>query len=139
MVHDGKVFSMEQCTNLYFDPVKVINDLAESFQMYCTQTLNKPLSVPEYRTKRGEQASYYERIIRNINVVLQMDQVHRIHEGLTQVPSPRYVPTQEELENSIKIILCTARGDADIVDKEMQIIHNEFLMEKESRTNRQET
>ena len=28
------------------------------------------------------------------------------------------------------MILHTAQGDADIVDKEMQIIHKEFIMEK---------
>ena len=33
MVHNGQVFSMEQCTNLYFFHVEVINDLGESFQM----------------------------------------------------------------------------------------------------------
>ena len=71
MVHDGQVFSMEQHTNLYFDHMEVINDLAESFQMYSTQIINQP----EYKAKQAEQVSYYERIIRNIDVVLQMDQV----------------------------------------------------------------
>ena len=108
--------------------------------MYCTQIFNSPLSAPEYRTKQVEQASYYERIIRNIDVVLQMDQVHCVCEGLPQVPSPRYVLTGEELKNdSTKIILHTARGDADIADRKMQIIHHEFIMERESRINYQET
>ena len=31
MVHDGQVFSMGQCTNLYFHCIKVVNDLVESF------------------------------------------------------------------------------------------------------------
>ena len=92
MVHDGQVFSMEQCTNLHFDHVKVINDLVESFQMYCTHILNNPLSAPKYRTKQSEQASYYERIIRNIDVVLQMDQVYRICEGLPQDHHPGMYP-----------------------------------------------
>ena len=33
----------------------------------------------------------------------------------------------------------TAHGDADISDKEMQIIHKEFITEKESRSNHQES
>ena len=140
MVHDGQVFSMEKCTIMYFDHVEVINDLVESFQLYSAHILSNPLSAPKYRIKQSEQASYYEGIIRNINVVLQMDQVHHVHEGLPQVPAPRYVPTREELENdNIKVILCTAQGDADMVDKEAQIIHKEFIAEKESRINCQES
>ena len=88
MVHDGQVFSMEQCTNLYFDHFEVINDLVELFQMYSTHILNNPLSAPKYRAKQSEQASYYEKIIRNIDVVLQMDQVCHVHEGLPQVLHP---------------------------------------------------
>ena len=42
LVHGGHVFSMEQCTNLYFNHVKVINNLIESFQMYSRHILNKP-------------------------------------------------------------------------------------------------
>ena len=102
MVHNGQVFRMEQCTNLYFlhfEGIEVINDLVESFQMYSTHIINQPQSAAEYRSKQTEQASYYEKIIRNIDIVLQMDQVACIHEGLPQVPSPRYVPTQDELEN----------------------------------------
>ena len=60
--------------------------------MYSTHIMNYPLSALEYRAKQSEQASYYEKIIRNINVVLQMDQVYHVCEGLPQVPSPRYVP-----------------------------------------------
>ena len=71
MVHDGHVFSMEQCTNLYFHCVEVINDLVESFQMYTTHMYYHPESAAEYRPKQVEQASYYEKIIRNIDVVLQ--------------------------------------------------------------------
>ena len=124
MVHDGQVFNTEKHTITYFDCIEVINDPVESFQLYSTHILNNPLSAPEYRIKQSEQASYYERIIRNINVVLQMDQVHHVCEGLPQVPAPRYVPTREELENDdIKIILCTAQGDADMADKEAQRIH----------------
>ena len=93
MVHDSQVFSMEYCTNLYFYRIEVINNLVESFQMYSTHILNNPLSAPEYRTKQSEQASYYEKIIKNINVFLQMDQVYHICEGLPQVPPPRYVLT----------------------------------------------
>ena len=62
-----------------------------------------------------------------------MDQVACIHEGLPQVPSPRYVPTQNELENdNIRLILQPAHGDVDVADKEMQIIHREFINERDS-------
>ena len=140
MVHEGKVFSMEQCTNLYFHHVEVINNLVESFQMYSTHILSHPLSAPEYRAKQSDQASYYEKIIRNINVVLQMYQVYYIHESFPQVSSSRYVATQDEVENdNIKVILCTGYGDADISNKEMQIIHKEFITEMESRINQKES
>ena len=93
MVHDGQIFSTEQCTDLYFKHVEVINDLVESFQMYSTHILNHPEATANYRSKQSEQASYYEKVIRNIDIVLEMDQVSHICEGLPQVPSPRYVPT----------------------------------------------
>ena len=49
-----------------------------------------------------------------------MDQVAHIHEGLPQVPSPRYIKTQDELENNnIRFILQSAHGDADVTDKKM--------------------
>ena len=41
MVHNGKVFSMEQCTNLYFLCIEVINYLVESFQMYSTHIITQ--------------------------------------------------------------------------------------------------
>ena len=101
--------------------------------MYSTHILNHPEATAYYRSKQSEQALYYEKVIRNIDIVLQMDQVSRICESLTQVSSPRYVPTQEELENdNIRFILQSACGDADISDKEMQIIHKEFINERES-------
>ena len=138
MVHDGQVFSTEQYTDLYFKHVEVINDLVESFQMYSTHILNHPETTADYRSKQSEQASYYERVIRNISIVLQMDQVSHIHEDLPQVPSPRYVPTWDKLDN-IRFILQSAHGDADILDKEMQIIHKDFINERESRNNHQDS
>ena len=93
MTHDGQVFSVKQHTNLYFHYVEVINDLVESFQMYATHMYYHPDSTAEYKPKQSDQASYYERVIRNIDVVLQMDQVACIWEGLPQVPAPRYTPT----------------------------------------------
>ena len=140
MVHDGQVFSTEQCTNLYFLCIEVINDLVESFQMYATHIYDHPELSAEYRSKQTEQASYYEKIIRNIDIVLQMDQVAHICEGLPQVPSPRYTPSQDELENdNIRFILQSACGDADVTDKEMQIIHREFINERDSRNNHPES
>ena len=65
-----------------------------------------------------------------------MDQVACIHEGLPQVPAPRYMPTWYELEkNNLRLILQSACGDTDIADKEMQIIHMEFLVKRNSRNN----
>ena len=93
MTHEGQVFSMEQHTNLYFHHVEVINDLIESFQMYSMQILNQLESAAEIRSRQSEQAAYYENIIKNIDIVLQLDQVACIHEGLPQVPSPRYIPS----------------------------------------------
>ena len=93
MTDEQEVFSMEQCTNLYFHCIEVINDLIESFQMYSMQILNQLESAAEIRSRQSEQASYYENIIKNIDIVLQLDQVACIHEGLPQLPSPRYVPS----------------------------------------------
>ena len=93
MVLDVQIFSTEQCTYLYFKHVDIINDLVESFQMYSTHILNHLEATANYRSKQSEQASYYEKVIRNIDIVLQMDQVSCNHEDLPQVPSPRYVLT----------------------------------------------
>ena len=136
MTHDGQVFSMEQCSNLYFYHIEVINDLIESFQMYSMQILNQPETAAEIRSRQSEQAKYYENIIENIGIVLQLDQVAHLHKGLPQVPSPRYVPSQVELENdNIKLTLWTACCNTDIADKEMQTIHMEFVKERDSNLN----
>ena len=76
MVHNGHVFSIEQHTNLYFYHIEVINDLVESFHMYATHIYYHPDSTAEYRPKQVEQTSYYEKIIRNINIVLQVAHIH---------------------------------------------------------------
>ena len=107
MTHDGQVFSMEQCTNLYFHHVKVINDLVESFQMYANHMYYHPDSTAEYKTKQSHQAAYYEEIIRNIDVILQTDQVAHIHEGFPLVPCPRYTPSWYELENDNMCLICS--------------------------------
>ena len=62
MVHDGKIFMVEQCTNLYFDRVEVISDLVESFQTYSALITNQPELAGEYSMKQVEQATYYEKI-----------------------------------------------------------------------------
>ena len=65
-----------------------------------------------------------------------MDQICHIHEGLPQLPSPRYVPSRNELENdNIRFILQSAQGDEDISDKETQIIHMVFIRERDSKVN----
>ena len=61
--------------------------------MYSMQILNQPESAAEIRLRQSEQAAYYENIIKNIEIVLQLDQVACIHEGMPLVPSPRYVPS----------------------------------------------
>ena len=43
--------------------------------------LNQPESAAEIRSRQSEQAAYFENIIKNINIVLQLDQVACIHEG----------------------------------------------------------
>ena len=73
MVHDKHAFIIEHHTNLYFHHIEVINDLVQSFQMYTAHMNYHPYSAAEYIVKQAEQASYYEGIIRNINIVLQMD------------------------------------------------------------------
>ena len=107
---------MEQCTNLYFHHVEVINNLIRIISdVLHMQILNQLESAAEIRSRQSEQAAYYENIIKNIHIVLQLDQVVHICEGLPQVPSPRYVPSRVELENdNIRLILWTAHGNADI-------------------------
>ena len=100
------------------------------------QILDQLESAAEIRSRQLEQAAYYENIIKNIDIVLQLDQVAHICEGLPQVPSPRFIPLWVELENDkIRFILQAACGDADIFDKEMQIIHMEFMRERDAKSN----
>ena len=121
MVHDGKTFTVEQCTSFYFDRVDGICDLVESFQTCSALITNQPELTGEYSRKQVEQATYYEKVIRNIDVVLQMDQVHCTSEGLPHLPPSRYVPSTGELEKvSGQIILQSACNDAEKADKEAQ-------------------
>ena len=45
MSHEGQVFRMEQCTNLYFHCIEVINGLIELFQIYFMQILSQQLNL----------------------------------------------------------------------------------------------
>ena len=80
---------MEQHSKLYFSCVEIINDLVEPYQAYSNLMASQPNLEGEYAVKRAEQASYYENILRNVDVALQMDQVHHICEGLPQLPNLR--------------------------------------------------
>ena len=96
----------EECTKLYFSHVEIINDLVESYQAYSNLVANQPDLAGEYAVKRAEQASYYEKVLRNVDIVLQMDQVHCTSEGLLQLLSPKYTPSRGELENeSTQVII----------------------------------
>ena len=133
-VYNGQVFSMEQCINLYFICIEVINDLVESFQMYSTHIINHPQSTAEYRSKQAEQALYYEKVVRNINLVLQMDQVALFTRVYLKCHHPGMYQHGDELENdNIRFILQSACGDTDVTDKEKQIIHREFINQRDSR------
>ena len=78
----------------------------ESFQMYSTHMYYHPDSIAVYRPKQEEQTLFYKKIVRDIDTVLQMDQVVCIWEGLPQVPSPRYIPTWDELKMIILDLSC---------------------------------
>ena len=109
LIHEGKVYTTEQHSKLYFSHVEIINDLVESYQAYWNLMASQPNLEGECAVKRAEQASYYDKIFRNVDVVLQMDQVHHIHEELPQLPSPRYTPTRGELENEdLQVIIQSA-------------------------------
>ena len=136
LVHDGKIFSTDQCTNLCFSHVEVICDLVKSFQAFSNLIRNQPELAGEYTSKQTEQASYYKGILRNIDVVLQMDQVHCVSEGLPQLPSPRYVPSRSELgSKNIEVILQLACSNTERTNKETQIIQMGQTQEKGHKLN----
>ena len=136
MVHDGKIFMVEQCTNLYYDRVEVISNLVESFQMYSALITIQPELTGKHLAKQVEMASYYENIIRNIDVVLQMDQVHCTSEGLPHLPTPRHVPSRGELETvSSQIVLQSACNNAEKADKEAQRLQRSQNKEKDNKLN----
>ena len=99
-------------------------------------TYNQPPTVSNWiQTQTSRTSTVLWENNQKYQHVLQMDHVACICEGLPQVPSPRYVPTWDELENdNIRFILQSACGDADVTDKEMQIIHREFINERDLRS-----
>ena len=123
LVHDGKIFTTGQHTKLYFSHVEIIIDLVESYQAYSNLIAKQPNLLGEYAVKKAEQASYYEKILRDLDIVLEMDQVYHTHEGLPQLPSPTDTPSRIGLENeNTQIIMQTAHNDAERTNREMQII-----------------
>ena len=47
-----------------------------------------------------------------------------------------YVPSRDELKNdNIRHILQSSHGDMDLADRETQIIHLEFMNERDSKVN----
>ena len=53
--------------------------------MYSMQILNQLESAAEIRSRQSKKAAYYENVIKNIYIVLQLEQVACIHEGVPQV------------------------------------------------------
>ena len=109
MVQDGHVFSMEQHTNLYFHHVEVINDLVESFQMYATYMYYHPDSAAGIQAQTGRtNIILWENNQKYWHSTTDGPGSPCIHEGLPQVPSPRYIAyTGTNLKMIILDLFCS--------------------------------
>ena len=104
--------------------------------MYSTHILNHPKATADYRSKQSEQASYYEKIIRNIDIILQMIRYVTSMKVYLRYHHPGMYHQEMNWKMIIsEFILQSAQGDADITDKETWIIHMEFIRERDSKVN----
>ena len=76
---------------IYWEHSKVVNEMADTFQIFSRMMFFTLKMGEQYRTSRGKYVTYFTNFVCNIDVYLQEDQLVYIRSGLLILPVPTYM------------------------------------------------
>ena len=121
--YDGNILMSKERLGLYSDCIKVILEMAESFNIFSRCIYFNLEMTEKYQNNADRYIKYYTNIIRWIDIYLQEDQLMHTKQGFPLVPVPSYLPNMYELgHNDVGQIDDRASTEAMRVENEMMVI-----------------
>ena len=124
--YDGNILMSKERAGLYNDWIKVILEMAESYNIFSRCIYFNPEMTEKYENNTNRYTKYYTDIIRQIDIYLQEDQLKHTKQGFPLVPAPSYLPNMYELGHSnVRQIDNRASTEVRRVENEMMVIMQE--------------
>ena len=124
--YDGNILTSEERSGLYNDHIKVILEMAESYNVFSRCIYFNLEMTEKYQNNTNRYIKYYTNIIRQIDIYLQEDQLKHTKQGFPLVPAPSYLPNMYELGHSdVRQIDSRASTKVRRVENEMMVIMQE--------------
>ena len=116
----------EERSGLYNNWIKVILEMAESYNIFSRYIYFNPEMTEKYQNNTDRYIKYYTDIIRQIDIYLQEDQLKCTKQCLPLVPAPSYLANMYELGHSgVRQIDNRASTEVRRVENEMMVIMQE--------------
>ena len=124
--YDGNILTSKERSGLYNDWIKVILEMAESYNVFSRCIYFNLEMTEKYQNNTDRYTKYYTNIIRQIDIYLQEDQLKCTKQGLPLVPAPSYLPNMYELGHSdVRQIDNRTSTEVRRVENEMMVIMQE--------------
>ena len=98
--YDGNILTSGERSGLYNDHIKVIIEMAESYNIFSRCIYFNLEMTKKYQNNTNRYIKYYTNIIRQIDIYLQEDQLKHTNLGFLLVPATSYLPNMYELGHS---------------------------------------
>ena len=132
--YDGNILTSEERAGLYNDQIKVILEMAESYNIFSRCIYFNLEMTEKYQNNTDKYTKYYTNIIRQIDIYLQEDQLKHTKQGLPLVPAPSYLPNMYELGHSdVRQIDNRASTEVRRVENEMMVIMQEHQEREQNK------
>ena len=124
--YNGNILTSEERSGLYNDCIKVILEMAESYNIFSRCMYFNLEMTEKYQNNTDRYTIYYTNKIRQIDIYLQEDQLKCTRQDLPLVPVPSYLPNMYELGHSdVRLIDNRASTEVRRVENEMMVIMQE--------------
>ena len=124
--YDGNILTSKERSGLYNDHIKVILEMAESYNIFSRCIYFNPAMTEKCQKNTNRYIKYYTNIIRQIDIYLQEDQLMCTKQAFPLVPVPSYLPNIYELgHNDVRQIDDRASTEVRRVENKMMVIMQE--------------
>ena len=131
--YDGNILMSKERSGLYNDQIKVILEMAESYNVFSRCIYFNPKMTEKYQNT-NRYTKYYTDIIRQIDIYLQEYQLKCTKQGLPLVPAPSYLPNMYELGHSdVRQIDNRASTEVRRVENKMMVIMQEHQEREQNK------